>query len=294
MTAIPAPPPPLSAEDRPRGLRQHLPVLYPALMLLVFFVIPFGIMVAFSFFHRVQGGFYEPAFELANYARFLTPLFVSALGFSVLLCGVAAVVCVTVALPFTWLLGRTTLAVQTAWLVFILSVLSLSEVIVGFSWSVLLSRSAGVSNLLVALGVIEEPAAYSPSFPALLLGLCYVSFPYAVLVLYPSVVRLPAEITEAARTLGASPVTTFLTVVVPSLRRAIAATLILVFVYTLGSYLLPQLLGQPQHWTLSVLITDQAVYQSNVPFAAAIAVFLMLVSLGLIGITLLLSGRGRP
>ncbi|WP_236024947.1 ABC transporter permease [Arenibaculum pallidiluteum] len=293
MTSAAAVLPPDAAGDGPRGLRQHLPVLYPAAMLLVFFVVPFGIMLAFSFFHRVQGGFYEPAFELDNYARFLTPLFVSALGFSILLCGLAATVCVALALPFTWLLGRSSVRVQTAWLVFILSVLSLSEVIVGFSWSVLLSRSAGVSNLLVALGLAAEPAAWSPSFPALLMGLCYVSLPYAVLVLYPSVVRLPSEITEAARTLGASPVRTFLTVVVPSLRRAVVATLILVFVFTLGSYLLPQLLGQPQHWTLSVLITDQAVYQSNVPFAAAIAVFLMLVSLGLIGITLLLSERGR-
>jgi putative spermidine/putrescine transport system permease protein len=114
-----------------------------------------------------------------------------------------------------------------------------------------------------------------------------------VLVLYPSVVRLDPQLTEAARTLGASPLVGFLTVVVPSLRRAITATLILVFVFTLGSYVLPQVLGRPQHWTLSVLITDQAVYQSNIPFAAAIAIFLMLVSLALIGLTLLLSGERR-
>jgi len=55
---------------------------------------------------------------------------------------------------------------------------------------------------------------------------------------------------------------------------------------------LPQVLGKPEHWTLSVLITDQAIYQSNIPFAAALAVFLVLVSLALIGLTLLL-GQGR-
>ncbi|HEV7370555.1 ABC transporter permease [Arenibaculum sp.] len=283
----------MTAGTVPSGLRGHLPVIYPALMLLVFFVAPFAIMLAFSFFHRVEGGFHEPAFELSNYARFLSPLFVSVLGFSILLCSLAAVICVLAALPFTWLLGRSTPRVQTAWLVFILSVLSLSEVIVGFSWSVLLSRTAGISNLLVALGLADGPQAYAPGFAALLLGLCYLSFPYAVLVLYPSVVRLDPQLTEAARTLGASPLVGFLTVVVPSLRRAITATLILVFVFTLGSYVLPQVLGRPQHWTLSVLITDQAVYQSNIPFAAAIAIFLMLVSLALIGLTLLLSGERR-
>ena len=66
----------------------------------------------------------------------------------------------------------------------------------------------------------------------------------------------------------------------------------MVFVFALGSYLLPQILGRPSHWTLSVLITDQAIYQSNIPFAAAMAVFLMLIALALVGLTLMV-GRGR-
>ena len=69
------------------------------------------------------------------------------------------------------------------------------------------------------------------------------------------------------------------------------ATLILVFVFALGSYLLPQILGRPPQWTLSVLITDQAIYQSNLPFAAAMAVFLVLVSLAMVGLSLLLGRR---
>lgn len=283
----------MSYRTTPRGLRQHLPMLYPAAMLAVFFLVPFGIMVAFSFFHRVEGGFYEPAFELANYARFLSPLFVNALVFSLMICGLAGAICAALALPFTYALAGLRRFGQTAWLVFILAILSLSEVIIGFAWSVLLSRSAGVSNLLVALGLLETSAAYTPGFAALLLGLCFLGFPYAVLVLYPSVARLDPELSEASRTLGASPLRTFFTVVVPSLRPAILATLVMVFVFTLGSYLLPQLLGRPQHWTLSVLITDQAIFQSNTPFAAAIAVFLMLVSLALVGLVLLLGQRRR-
>ena len=55
----------------------------PGVMLGVFFVVLFGIMLAVSFFHRVEGAFYEPAFELANYARFLSPFFGKALAFSV-------------------------------------------------------------------------------------------------------------------------------------------------------------------------------------------------------------------
>jgi putative spermidine/putrescine transport system permease protein len=52
----------------------------------------------------------------------------------------------------------------------------------------------------------------------------------------------------------------------------------LVFVFVLGAYVVPQVLGRPAQWTLPVNITDQAVLQSNLPLAAALAVVLLLTS----------------
>lgn len=53
--------------EKPKGLGAHLTLAYPALMLGIFFIVPFGLMAAVSFFHRQPGGFYIPGFELANY-----------------------------------------------------------------------------------------------------------------------------------------------------------------------------------------------------------------------------------
>jgi len=280
--------------DKPKGLKEYALLVYPAAMLGVFFIVPFGIMLAVSFFHRVEGAFYEPAFEFDNYARFVSAFFGRILGFSLLLAGLAATLSVTAAFPFTYFLTRMPRRVQVRWLVFILSVLSLSEVIIGFSWSTLLSRTAGVSNLLVWIGIMDQPQAWSPGFPALLVGLCYVAFPYTVLVLYPALSRLDPELPEAARMLGSSPFASFFRVVVPVLRNSIMGALIMVFVFNLGAYVLPQVLGKPEHWTLSVHITDQAILQSNLPFAAAMAIFLMLVSLALVGLTLMFGQERRP
>jgi putative spermidine/putrescine transport system permease protein len=279
---------------RGEGIAGALPVLFPALMLTVFFVVPFAIMLAVSFFRRIQGAFYEPAFVFDNYARFLTLFFAERLGFSLLLAGLVAAICVAIGLPFTYQLRRLPRRLEILWLIGLLAILSLSEVIIGFAWSTLFSRTAGVTNLLVALGLMDEPVSLSPGFGAVLTGMVYQAFPYTVLVLYPSVARLDPHLVEAARMLGASPLRAFFNVVVPVLRNAALATLIMVFVYALGSYLLPQLLGRPEHWTLSVLITDQAIYQSNMPFAAAMAVFLVLVSLALIGLSLMVGRRGAP
>ncbi|UCF92313.1 MAG: ABC transporter permease [Desulfobacterales bacterium] len=272
--------------EKPRGLRAHLPVIYPALMLGIFFVVPFGTMVAVSFFHRQPGAFYLPGFELGNYRALYTALFGRVLVFSLFLAGLSAAVCVSLGFPFTYFITRMQRRAQVVWLVILLSVLSLSEVIIGFARSLLLSRTAGLSNLLVWLGLMDQPASWSPGFMALLLGICYLAFPYTVLVLYPPLSRLDPARPEAALTLGASPLRTFFTVVVGSLRNAIVAAFVMVFVFTLGAYLLPQLLGRPQHWTLSVLITDQAIYQSNMPLSAAMAIFFMAVSLLLVALTM--------
>jgi putative spermidine/putrescine transport system permease protein len=279
--------------EPPRTLSDYGPLFFPAAMLIVFFVVPFGTMIAVSFFKRQQAGFYTPDFVFDNYARFLSAFFGGVLGFSLLLAIIVAICCLVTALPFTYLLTRMSRRAQIVWLVALLSILSLSEVIIGFAWSTLFSRTAGVTNLFVSLGLMDQAVALTPSAGAVLTGMVYQAFPYTVLVLYPALVRLDPTLTEAARTLGASPMKAFFTVVVPALRNTIVATLIMVFIFALGSYLLPQLLGRPQHWTLSVLITDQAIYQSNMPFAAAMAVFLVLVTLALVALTVIAGHKGE-
>jgi putative spermidine/putrescine transport system permease protein len=278
--------------DKPKGLTAHLPIFYPAAMLIVFFVIPFGIMLAISFFEREPGGFYLPNFDTGNYLNLITVLFGRVLAFSLFISALCAVLCVATGFPFTWFITRMRRRAQVVWLVVLVSVLSLSAVIVAFAWSLLLSQTAGVSNLFVWLGLMEKPVSWSPGFWAVVCGMCYIAFPYTVLVLYPPLSRLDPFLPEAAMTLGASPLRTFFSVVVGSLRSAIVATLIMVFAFTLGTYLIPQILGRPQHWTLSVLITDEAIYRSNLPLAAAMSVFFMVVSLALVGLTMLV-GRGK-
>lgn len=270
--------------------------LMPGAMLLALFLVPFAIMLAVSVAEREAGGFYQWGFDLVGYRRFLSAFFGVILLASVAIAAGAAALAVALALPFTVILSGLSRRTQTAMLVVLLSVLSLSEVIVGFSVSTLLSQTAGVGNVLAWLGITGEPRAYTPSLFALMTGLTYLSFPYAVLVLYPPVARLDPELGQAARIMGASPARAFLSVTVPLLRAPILGALILVFVFALGSYLLPQVLGRPQHWTLSVHITDQAIYQSNMPFAAAMAAFLLLVALAMVGLALLLAREkgGEP
>jgi putative spermidine/putrescine transport system permease protein len=274
----------------PRTIAGYLPIIVPAALLVAFFVVPFGTMILTSFHESSGFGASETAFTLANYGRLLSPFFVGLLVATFGLAFGVAAITIVIAFPFSYLLVHAPRPTQICWLIFLLSILSLSESIIGFAWSTLLSRTAGISNLLVFVGLIDKPAAYTPGLAALVAGVVYTAFPYAVLVLYPILSRVDPHIEEAARTLGMSPVRSFFGVVLPMQRNTIVTTFLMLLVFTLGTYLMPQILGRPQHWTLSVAISDQALVQSNIPFAAALAVFLVIVTF-LIVITVVQFGR---
>ena len=179
-------------------------------------------------------------------------------------------------------------------LVFVLCVLSLSEVIIAYSWSVLLSRVAGIPKLLFELGFMDSEDSWFPGFWAVLCGLTYFNVPLAILVLYPQSTRLDRELTEAAQTLGASPIKTFWTVVIPLLWKAILACFILLFVFTMGAYVTPLWLGEPENTMYAQLIANQMLSRNNAPFAAALGVFLVVVTLSLVGITFWLGRERSP
>jgi putative spermidine/putrescine transport system permease protein len=277
-----------SREGRSLGARSLL--VYPGLMLVGLFVAPLLVIAAVSLFERDPAGFFEPVFTLANYRRALAPFYLERLAVSVGFASLAALACVVVGFPFAYLLARRPRKAQVPYLVLILSVLSLSEVIVAFAWSLLLSRTSGLSNLLVFLGVLDAPVAWTPGFTAALLGFVFLAFPLTVLTFYPTVSRLNPELVEAATTMGASPVRGFFTVVVPVMRQAIAGAFVLMFVFLSGAYLVPQVLGRPAQWTLPVHVTDQAVMQSHLPLAAALAIVLLAASAMVALIGLLLAG----
>ncbi len=267
--------------------------LFPTIMLGVFFFIPFLIMIDISFWHRVESRTYERAFELTHYARFFSPLFVKHLWVSVEFAALSSAACLVVSVPFTFFLSRFRRKPQVVALVFILCVLSLSEVIIAYSWSVLLSRSAGLPKLLLEIGILDTPSSWFPGFWAVLCGLTYFNVPLAILVLYPQCTRLDRELTEAAQTLGASPVKTFLTIVVPLLWKAILACFILLFVFTMGAFVTPLWLGEPENTMYAQLIANQMLSRNNAPFAAALGVFLVVVTLSLVAITFWLGKERR-
>lgn len=273
-----------------KAISQALPLIPSSVMIGVFFLIPFVLILLASVATLTPEGDMAYGFDLSHFERFLSWFYIQRALFSAGMCALIAVLSLLIAFPFTYMLTTFSDRAKKIWLIYILAQLSLSEVLIAFSWQILLSRTAGLGNILEWVGIVEKSFAMAPTAGAVIAALVYLAVPFAVLLLYPALSRMDRSLIEAARTLGTSPLRSFFTIVIPVNRSAIVSSSVTIFVLTLGAIIVPQVLGSPEHWTLSVLITDQAIFNFNLPFASALAVVLLILSASVIGLVMRFSG----
>ena len=265
---------------------------WPAFVLGVFFAIPFALLVRVSLAPHDGTALWLGGISLAPLAALADPVLLRSLAISLGLALVVGALSVALGFPLAWLITGMPRRRQVAWLILLLATLSLSEVLIVFSWQVMLSKRIGLSAVLVAVGLMDEPDGLAPGLGAVVACLLYLIVPFVVLTLYPPLSRLDRGLVEAARTLGASGRQAFLTVVLPLVRGPLASAFALAAVLTLGSYVTPVVLGLAQHWTVAVLISKAALGAQDLPAASAMALLLLAVSVLLLaGLTRL--GRGR-
>lgn len=272
--------------------RSRLLLAWPAMVLGLFLLVPFALLLRVSVAPHDQTGLWLGGVSLAPLAGLLDPLLLRSLAISVALSLVVGALSVAVGFPLAWLITGMRRRRQVLWLILLLATLSLSEVLIVFSWQVMLSKRIGLSQILVAVGLMDEPDSLSPSLGAVIACLLYLVVPFVVLTLYPPLSRLDRSLVEAARTLGASGQQAFVTVVLPLARAPIASAFSLAAVLTLGSYVTPIVLGSASTWTVAILISKTALGARDLPGASAMALLLLAVSLLLLtGLARL--GRGR-
>jgi putative spermidine/putrescine transport system permease protein len=248
----------------------------PALFIVAFAVVPALILIEASFAHQDLSGLWRPAVDFSHYANLFQPIFLRPLAISFALGAATSVLTLIVAFPVTYLIVGMRRRSQIAWLICLLTSLSLSEVLIVFSWQTLLSARVGLTRPLVWMGLLARPVSLSPSLGAVLSCLVYLVLPYVVLLLYPALSRLDREIPQAAATMGASRLRTFLTVVTPIMRGPLVTAWIGVMVTAVGAYLTPLVLAKPQQWTVGIMINRTVMEDGDVPSGAAAALFLIL------------------
>ena len=165
--------------------RLGLLLSWPTLVLAGLGAVPFILLLRISLGRRDPDGIYLPGITLQSYGALGEPELLGSLFESIQLAVAVGAISVGLGFPLTWLISRMRRRLQVAWLVFLLATLSLSDVLIAFSWQVMLSKRIGLSNLFVALGLMDAPESLTPSAGAVIACLVYLVLPFTVLTLFP-------------------------------------------------------------------------------------------------------------
>ena len=279
-------------------------LLAPATIFLgIFFLGPLAIMVIYSFLEPGLYGGVEWNFYHWSYGRILgwadsewedfDPVYIAIFLRSVRLAFTNVVITLLICYPAAlWVSGLP--ARLRTFVVFIITLpFFVSLVVRLFCWVLILRPSGFLSATLMGLGLISEPIDIIFTETAVLIGMAYIMLPFMFLPIYASIEKLDHSLLQASSDLGASPRQTFFRVILPLTLPGIAAGAVLVFIPSLGNFIVPDLLGGAKVVMIGNLVEQQFLSARNWPFGSALSVMIMLVMFTLIIIYLRRLGRAE-
>ena len=218
----------------------------PAVVLFgVFFLVPLGIIVLYSFWEVVN---YQVVhhWTLSNYDYFFSvSTYVTTMWATLWVAVVATLITIALAFPFSYWLSRYVPARLRALLLILVVVpFWTSYLLRVYSWLTILGDKGLLNRFLQWAGITNHPIGlFLYDRPAVILVLVYLYFPVAARTLYASIERFDWDQLRAAMDLGAAPLTAIRKILLPQIRPGLVTAVIFVFIPILGEYLTPQIIG---------------------------------------------------
>ena len=270
----------------------------PLVLFIAFFVLPIASLFWASLHGASQAELYSDELTLANYAVVLDDPFYHTIILRTLGTG-GAVVLLALVLGYATAYVIAPLPPRRRLLLLLLLLLPLmvSNVIRAYGWIAILGRQGLINTVLRGTGVVDRPLLMLNSFEAVVLGLMTILLPYMVISIANALSAIDVQYREAAQSLRASPLRTFIHVVWPLSSPGVASGLLLVFLLTLSAYVTITVLGGPRTKLLVSLVFD-SVASFRWPLAAALSFVLLAIALIVSGAILALlrpervQGRG--
>ena len=266
------------------------------LFLAIFFLIPLGIMAVYSLLEPGLYGGVEWSFYHWNYGRILgwadgfieefDIVYLQVLGRSMGLAALTVISTLVICFPVAFWISRLP-AKQKNFFIFLITLPFFTSMIVRlYAWVLILRDSGFANQLLEWLGLISEPLDLMFTGTAVIIGMVYIFIPFMFLPIYSSIEKLDMSLVQASQDLGASPFTTFRRIVLPSVMPGVIAGCILVFIPSLGNFVVPDLLGGARVVMIGNLVEQQFLYARNWPFGAALSMVIIAVMMLLMAVYL--------
>jgi putrescine transport system permease protein len=272
-----------------RGGRRTV-VGVPYFWLLLFFLIPFLIVLKISFSETAlarppytpllewaEGTYLTIRLNIGNYLFLVEdPLYALAYLSSVRIAAISTLLCLLLGYPMAYAMARADRKWRTPLLMLIILPFWTSFLIRVYAWIGILKQEGFLNNFLLWTGLIDQPVQLLYTETAVYLGIVYSYLPFMILPLYTTLEKLDPSLLEAAADLGAKPFKTFLTVTLPLSLPGIVAGSLLVFIPAVGEFVIPSLLGGPGTLMIGSVLWNEFFSNRDWPVASAVAIALLL------------------
>ena len=257
---------------RPRN-RAALLFLPALLLLLPVFVLP-TVLLLTSSLTEPPGGFEH--YREALSSDLIRQVLVRSLTISAIVTAIS----LAVGLPYAVAAVRSGPRLRGLLLGAVASTLFFSVIVRAYAWLALLDQDGVVPKLLHVLGLAGSDLTLANSRAGTIIGMVQYGIPFMVMAIYDTYRRADPQLERAAAVCGAGALTRWRRVTIPLLAPGIAAGIIIVFITTLGYYILPAILGSPQDLMIGQLISQYVGMALNVGLGAALSCILLAVTVG--------------
>lgn len=257
---------------------RQLPFVALVLPLVVFLLLVYLVPVGRLLLLSVK----EPQWTLEHYRKLIeTSVYLRVFLTTIKTATIVTLVTLVLGYPTAYYLTVVSRRAASLMMFFILVPFWTSILVRTYSWMVLLGNQGIINSFLMRIGVISDPLPLMYNGFAVNLGMVHILLPFMILPLFSTMHGIDRTLLQAAASLGARSHQTFLKIFLPLSLPGVVAGCSIVFIFSLGFFITPALLGGRRDMTIAMLIAQQFNALLNWGFGSALAVVLFVVAIGI-------------
>lgn len=243
--------------------------------MLMFVIVPIIMILAFSMVTVTSGG--DWSFSFSNFSRAFDPIYITVLGRSLKIALEATFICFVLGYPMAMILAKMPVKYRTFSVMLFVVPMWMNFLLRTYAWMTILGKNGIINGLLSLLGLPNVTFLYTEG--AVLLGMVYNFLPFMVLPIYTVLMKMDQSLIEAAEDLGGDKSTVFKKVIFPLSIPGILSGVSMVFMPSVSTFVISNLLYGGQYMLIGNLIEQQFLVVNDWNFGSAVAMILMLLIL---------------
>ncbi|MDP2120698.1 MAG: ABC transporter permease subunit [Hoeflea sp.] len=277
------------------AITRRLVIIIPYAWLLIFFLVPFLIVLKISLSEPVMSmPPYAPTFDMADgisgiieafrqfsFSNYLwlteDALYINAYISSITIAFISTVLTLLIGFPLAYGMARAPTSLRPTLLMLVILPFWTSFLIRVYAWIGILKPEGLLNQFLFFLGVIDTPLIILNTNTAVYIGIVYSYLPFMVLPIYAALEKMDYTLIEAAQDLGCPPITAFWKITFPLAIPGIVAGCMLVFIPAVGEFVIPDLLGGSRTLMIGKTLWNEFFNNRDWPVSSAVAVLLLLI-----------------